>query len=104
MLLGGGGDSVQQARKNRPKKHRLSDINRTPPKYDVEPMIAARKSIPEYTKIGEVCVWRERVSGAGCRLRRIAMERTSAWEPGVLVGLGLPGRQIVYDVVGVGCG
>ena len=47
---------MQQARKNRPKKHRLSDINRTPPKYDVEPMIAARKSIPEYTKIGEVCV------------------------------------------------
>ena len=52
---------MQQARKNRPKKHRLSDINRTPPKYDVEPMIAARKSIPEYTKIGEVCVCGERV-------------------------------------------
>merc|ERR1712127_286208 len=44
---------AKKARKNRPKKHRLSDINRTPPKYDVEPMIAARKSIPEYTKIGE---------------------------------------------------
>ena len=47
---------MQQARKNRPKKHRLSDINRKPPPYDVEPMIAARKSIPEYTKIGEVCM------------------------------------------------
>ena len=61
---------MQQARKNRPKKHRLSDINRTPPKYDVEPMIAARKSIPEYTKIGEVCVCGERecrvlVAGSG---------------------------------------
>jgi hypothetical protein len=31
-----------------------SDINRKPPKFDVEPMIAARKTIPEYTKIGEV--------------------------------------------------
>ena len=45
-----------QARKNRPKKHTLSDINRKPPPYDTEPMIAARKSIPEYTKIGEADV------------------------------------------------
>jgi len=43
-----------QARKNRPKKSCLSDINRKPPPYDVEPMIAARKTIKEYEKIGEV--------------------------------------------------
>ena len=45
-----------QARKNRPKKHSLADINRKAPPYDTEPMIAARKSIPEYTKIGEADV------------------------------------------------
>ena len=33
----------------------MADINRKPPGYDVEPMIAARKSKPEYEKIGEVC-------------------------------------------------
>ena len=52
--------------KNRPKKKSPADIHRKAPEYDVEPMIAARKKIPEYTKIGEVwlvccvccvCVW-----------------------------------------------
>merc|ERR1719261_1063476 len=42
---------AKKARKNRP-----SDINRKAPPYDTEPMIAARKSIPEYTKIGEADV------------------------------------------------
>jgi hypothetical protein len=40
--------------KNRPKKKSPADIHRKAPEYDVEPMIAARKKIPEYTKIGEV--------------------------------------------------
>jgi hypothetical protein len=44
---------MKQARKNRPRKASLADINRKPPPYAVEPMIAARKSIPEYEKIGE---------------------------------------------------
>ena len=48
--------AVLQARKNRPKKFSMADINRKPPGYDVEPMIAARKSKPEYEKIGEVCL------------------------------------------------
>ena len=42
-----------KARKNRPKKHSLADINRKPPSYDVEPMIKARQETPEYTVIGQ---------------------------------------------------
>merc|ERR1740117_2122358 len=44
------------SRKTRPKKHRLSDINRKPPPYDVEPMIAARKTIPMYETMGQADV------------------------------------------------
>ena len=53
--------AVNQARKNRPKKFSMADINRKPPPYDVEPMIAARKTIPEYEKIGEVRAFLVRV-------------------------------------------
>jgi len=47
---------AKEARKNRPRKACPSDINRKPPPYDVEPMIAARKKLPEYEKIGEADV------------------------------------------------
>eukprot|EP00283_Hemiselmis_rufescens_P020959 CAMPEP_0173439946 /NCGR_PEP_ID=MMETSP1357-20121228/21910_1 /TAXON_ID=77926 /ORGANISM="Hemiselmis rufescens, Strain PCC563" /LENGTH=132 /DNA_ID=CAMNT_0014405365 /DNA_START=20 /DNA_END=418 /DNA_ORIENTATION=- len=44
---------AKESRKNRPRKARLSDINRKAPEYVVDTMAAARQKMPEYTKTGE---------------------------------------------------
>ncbi len=43
---------AKKSAKNRPKKHSLADINRTPPPYAVDTMAAARVNVPEYTVLG----------------------------------------------------
>eukprot|EP00285_Hemiselmis_virescens_P019027 CAMPEP_0173385410 /NCGR_PEP_ID=MMETSP1356-20130122/8017_1 /TAXON_ID=77927 ORGANISM="Hemiselmis virescens, Strain PCC157" /NCGR_SAMPLE_ID=MMETSP1356 /ASSEMBLY_ACC=CAM_ASM_000847 /LENGTH=131 /DNA_ID=CAMNT_0014341195 /DNA_START=23 /DNA_END=418 /DNA_ORIENTATION=- len=44
---------AKKARKNRPRKSCLSDINRKAPTYSVDTMAASRQKIPEFSKIGE---------------------------------------------------
>mmetsp|Transcript_3159 Transcript_3159/g.12074 ORF Transcript_3159/g.12074 Transcript_3159/m.12074 type:complete len:160 (+) Transcript_3159:49-528(+) len=66
--------AAKKANRRRPKKHRLSDIHRTPPPYNVEPQYCDERPPTEYTVLEEGSDDFDKKAHIAAALERLANE------------------------------